>query len=134
MKSFPTEVSHFSRNAYSKLCLSPDLSVPKIHRLFQDTYPDTSVNSTLYTKIPKKTRYGSTAHPCKDDKAYIKPWPQIQNPKFIKFCVELQQCHQVWVKRNWFMHIKICYRSIKAIISGRERKVTMWSERCRGKK
>ncbi|KAJ8890455.1 hypothetical protein PR048_009964 [Dryococelus australis] len=47
IKYFPTEVGHYVMDASSKL-LSP-----KLYRLFQYTYPDSSANATLYRKIFK---------------------------------------------------------------------------------
>nr|CAI5827038.1 unnamed protein product [Callosobruchus analis] len=51
IRSFPQQESYFSRNASSKNCLSADLNISKMHRLFLKKYPDANVSLRSYHDI-----------------------------------------------------------------------------------
>lgn len=75
IESFPAMENHYSRNISEKKCLSVDLSVKKMHRLFLGTHRETQVSYSLYRKIFNrsfKLRFGSPrSDTCKQcDKFY----------------------------------------------------------------
>jgi hypothetical protein len=49
--SFPKQESHYSRNKSTKECLSPDLSVIRMHRLFKEKYPNIKVSEFYYRQV-----------------------------------------------------------------------------------
>nr|CAH7763422.1 unnamed protein product [Callosobruchus chinensis] len=77
IRSFPLQENHYSRNESSRQCLSPDLNLKKMHRLFVEKYPDSNISERTYTDIFKSKfnlRFGiprsDTCGYC--DKLYIK--------------------------------------------------------------
>lgn len=48
ISSFPCQENHYSRNSNKKRCLSPDLSITKMYKLFLTKYPDTNVKLHFY--------------------------------------------------------------------------------------
>lgn len=62
VKSFPLIENHYSRNVSAKKCLSIDLSVRKMHRLYIEKYPQNSATYSMYRKIFNRDfnlRFGS---------------------------------------------------------------------------
>lgn len=76
IKSFPSQESHYSRNTSKKMCLSPDLSLSRMYRMFKREFPDLHVKKYLYRQIFKECnlRFGfPRSDTCKEcDKLYNK--------------------------------------------------------------
>lgn len=51
IQSFPKQESHYSRRLSAKQCLSMDLSLKKMHRLFRLKHVNTTVSYSLYRKV-----------------------------------------------------------------------------------
>lgn len=51
IKSFPLQTNHYSRKKSSKECLSPDLSIEEMYRLFKAKFPDVGVSCSTYRKV-----------------------------------------------------------------------------------
>lgn len=53
IRSFPQQENHYSRNASSKNCLSADLSISKMYRLFLKKYPHSQTSLRTYNDVFK---------------------------------------------------------------------------------
>lgn len=49
--SFHLQENHYSKNDSTKQCLSPDLSIENMWKLFKEQYPDTQVTLRCYRNI-----------------------------------------------------------------------------------
>lgn len=77
IRSFPKQPSHYSRAKTEKECLSPDLNLGKMYRLFKVQHPNVSISRTLYQRIfydDFKLRFGvPRSDSCKYcDMTYVK--------------------------------------------------------------
>lgn len=51
ISSFPKQISHYSRNNSTKECLSSELNLCKMYRLFKEKFPEKSISRSCYQSV-----------------------------------------------------------------------------------
>lgn len=110
ISSFPLQENHYSRNDSSKKCLSPDLNLMKMHKLFLEKFPNSKVSLRTYTDVFKtkfNLRFGA---PRTDTCAYC-------DKLFIKLCAaETETEKKSIAKESKIHHMRADagYKTLKA--------------------